>query len=103
LQDWDGKRYVGMNIDWDYIGLSEPERDLWVFEFYPDFVAGYQSIIPSYQPDEVRLQYAAYRQFFDYLIYFLAELQRSPIDGDVTPTIDNLLSLFTDWCRPHMR
>ena len=90
-------------IDWDYIGLSEPERDLWVFEFYPDFVAGYQSIIPSYQPDEVRLQYAAYRQFFDYMIYFLAELQRSPIDGDVTPTIDNLLSLFTDWCRPHMR
>lgn len=90
-------------IDWDYIGLSEPERDLWVFEFYPDFVAGYQSIIPSYQPDEVRLQYAAYRQFFDYMMYFLAELQRIPSDGDVTPTIDNLLSLFTDWCRPHMR
>ena len=90
-------------IDWDYIGLSEPERDLWVFEFYPDFVAGYQSIIPSYLPDEVRLQYAAYRQFFDYVMYFLAELQRIPSDGDVTPTIDNLLSLFTDWCRPHMR
>ena len=90
-------------IDWDYIGLSEPERDLWVFEFYPDFVAGYQSIIPSYQPNEVRLQYAAYRQFFDYLVYFLSALHATPVADDPTHTIDNLLSLFTDWCRPHMR
>jgi hypothetical protein len=90
-------------IDWDYIGLSEPERDLWVFEFYPDFVAGYQSIIPSYQPNEVRLQYAAYRQFFDYLVYFLSALHATPVADDPTHTIDNLLSLFTDWCQPHMR
>jgi hypothetical protein len=90
-------------IDWDYIGLSEPERDLWVFEFYPDFVAGYQSIIPSYQPNEVRLQYAAYRQFFDYLVYFLSVLHATPVADDPTHTIDNLLSLFTDWCQPHMR
>ena len=90
-------------IDWDYIGLSEPERDLWVFEFYPDFVAGYQSIIPSYTPHEVRLQYAAYRQFFDYLVYFLTVLQATPVADDPTQTIDNLLSLFTDWCQPHMR
>ncbi len=90
-------------IDWDYIGLSEPERDLWVFEFYPDFIAGYQRIIPTYQPDEIRLQYAAYRQFFDYLVFFLTVLQGIPADEDASFAADNVLSLFTDWCPPHLR
>ena len=90
-------------IDWDYIGLSEPERDLWVFEFYPEFIAGYQSIVPSYEPNEVRLQYAAYRQFFDYLVYFFNVLHLTPADSDVNSAIDNLISLFTDWCPPHLR
>jgi hypothetical protein len=51
----------------------------------------------------VRLQYAAYRQFFDYLVYFLSALHATPVADDPTHTIDNLLSLFTDWCQPHMR
>jgi hypothetical protein len=90
-------------IDWDYIGLADAERDLWVFEFYPEFIAGYQRSVPHYEPHEVRLQYAAYRQFFDYLVYFLTVLQQTPADADVHATIDNLISLFTDWCPPHLR
>ncbi|MFM2309462.1 MAG: hypothetical protein RLY87_1583 [Chloroflexota bacterium] len=90
-------------IDWDYIGRSEPERDIWVFEHYPEFIAGYQQVIPTYEPNEVRLQYAAYRQFFDYLVFFLTMLQQTPADAQVDATIDNLISLFTDWCPPHLR
>ena len=90
-------------IDWDYIGLSEPERDLWVFEFYPEFITGYQRMVPSYEPNEVRLQYAAYRQFFDYLVYFFTVLHHTPADSDIHSAIDNLVSLFTDWCPPHLR
>ena len=90
-------------IDWAYIGRSEPERDIWVFEHYPEFIAGYQRVIPSYEPHEVRLQYATYRQFFDYVVYFFTMLHQMPADGDVHTMLEHLISLFTDWCPPHLR
>lgn len=90
-------------IDWDYVGLSEPERDLWVFEHDERFIAGYRSVVPAYQPDETRLQYAAYRQFFDYFAYILDMISRAPDDTSAAEATANLLSLFTDWCPPHLR
>lgn len=90
-------------IDWDYVGYAEPERDLWVFEHDPAFIAGYQSQIPSYRPNEERLQYAAYRQFFDYFTYILDTFTRIPPRHDSSAATANLLSLFTDWCPPHLR
>lgn len=92
-----------MIIDWDYIGRSEPERDLWVFEHDPAFIAGYRTVFPAYEPDEIRIQYAVYRQFFDYFTYILEMIARIPADVDASAATANLLSLFTDWCPPHMR
>lgn len=91
-------------VDWDYLALSHPERDLWVFRHDEAFWRGYCAVIPDYQIDEYQLQLAAYRQYFDYMVFILGEIYLSPADVDRQPHIDNLLSLFdeTNWIQSRL-
>jgi thiamine kinase-like enzyme len=88
-------------VDWDYLALAHPERDLWVFRHDEAFWRGYCAVMPDYQPDEYQLQLAAYRQYFDYMVFILCEIYLSPASVDRQPHIDNLLSLFdeTNWIQ----
>ena len=88
-------------VDWDYLALAHPERDLWVFRDDEPFWRGYLEVMPNYQRDAYQLQLAAYRQYFDYMVFILCEIYLSPAYADRQPHIDNLLSLFdeTNWIQ----
>lgn len=92
-------------VDWDYLALAHPERDLWVFRDDASFWRGYLEVIPDYQRDEYQLQLAAYRQYFDYMVFILCEIYLSPAHVDRQPHVDNLLSLFddTNWIQRLLR
>lgn len=51
-------------IDWDEMRLAPRERDLWIKDEQPEFLAGYQSIIPDFQINK------RYRRFFILQYYF---------------------------------
>lgn len=93
-------------IDWDYIALAHPERDLWVFQFDERFWSGYRSAVGPYPRQQFQLNLAAFRQYFDYMVYILSEIY-APAHTDQARAahIDNLLSLFDErnWIQPHLQ
>lgn len=91
-------------VDWDYLALAHPERDLWVFRHDEAFWRGYCAVVPDYQIDEYQLQLAAYRQYFDYMVFILCEIYLSPASVERQPHIDNFVSLFdeTNWIQSRL-
>lgn len=51
-------------IDWDEMRLAPRERDLWMKDDEPEFLAGYKSIIPEFTVNQ------RYRRFFILQYYF---------------------------------
>jgi aminoglycoside phosphotransferase (APT) family kinase protein len=93
-------------IDWDYIALAHPERDLWVFQFDERFWSGYRDVVGPYQRQQFQLDLAAFRQYFDYMVYILSEIYAPTCtDQARIAHIDNLLGLFDErnWIQPHLR
>lgn len=93
-------------IDWDYIGLAHPERDLWVFQFDERFWSGYQAVVGPYRRQQFQLDLAAFRQYFDYMVYILSEIYAPTHTEQARAAhIDNLLSLFDErnWIQPHLK
>lgn len=93
-------------IDWDYVGLAHPERDLWVFQYDERFWQGYQDVTGVQARSQYHLQCAAYRQYFDYMVYILSEIFRQQAHEALRVAhIDNLLSLFDErnWIQVHLK
>ena len=90
-------------VDWDYTALAHPERDLWVFQHDRIFLDAYAHATGGYRPDPYHLLLAAYRQFFDYVVFILSDMFLQPPDVDRTPMIANLMSLCDGWITPHLR
>ncbi len=92
-------------IDWDYVGLAHPERDLWVFQYDEGFWQGYQEVVGAYPRSTLHLRNAAYRQYFDYVVYILSEIYvRTPTAEQRVAHMNNLLSLFdeSNWIQVHL-
>jgi hypothetical protein len=63
-QSWDGKKYLGMDIDWDY---EQRKVHVLMLEYVPKALMRFQHKAPNklqYQPHpHVKLTYGATRQY----------------------------------------
>ena len=89
-------------IDWDEILLAPPERDLWTHSSNPAIMAGYRSVFPQYQMNEVARKYCTCSQYFDYIAYFLAEILGDSPEPNRQNKLRDLGDYFEGWIRPYI-
>jgi spectinomycin phosphotransferase len=89
-------------IDWDEILLAPVERDLWVHANRPAFMAGYRSVFPDYQTNELARRYCVCSQYFDYIAYFLADIMGDFPSEDRVAKLHGLEQYFEDWIKPYI-
>jgi hypothetical protein len=81
LQDWDGQRYLGMNIDWDY---NDKKGHVSMLEYVPEALTRFQHAAPKkpqHQPyPHVTPTYGAKVQYAE--------------DDDTSPLLDKMEKTF---------
>lgn len=78
-------------IDWDEILLGAAERDLWMLDHDPEFLAGYQYARPDFVADPVRRSFSIHHYYFRSMLYYFDEHARTGRVGDIET------GLLTGW------
>jgi spectinomycin phosphotransferase len=87
-------------IDWDEILLAPAERDLWMTDRIPEFMAGYRAVRTDYQPAPRMRSYYVLWYYFRCLRYYLTELAGEPA-GAALVSMEN--DFLAGWMMPEIR
>lgn len=75
-------------IDWDEMRLAPRERDLWMKDHEPAFLAGYRSIIPDFQINPLHRRFFILQYYFERMHFYFVEV------NDIQKNIDERYSLL---------
>lgn len=67
-------------IDWDELRLAPAERDLWMVDERPEFMAGYKSIRPDFIVSRNRRSFCILQYYFERMIYYFSEILNESTD-----------------------
>jgi hypothetical protein len=89
-------------MDWDEILLAPAERDLWVHDQNPAFMAGYRQARPHYQTNILARDYCICSQHFDYMAYYLPEITGALSDAYRREKLGEFSDYFDGWIKPFL-
>src|SRR5262249_21693617 len=89
-------------IDWDEILLAPAERDLWIHDDRPEFMAGYRPVRPEYRVNELARKYCLCSQYFDYMAYYLSDILGDLPVNRRAALVNDFEQMFDDWIKPYI-
>lgn len=69
-------------IDWDELLLAPAERDLWMMDEYPEFMAGYKNIRPNFTINPTLRSYYILQYYFERIMHYAYEILNDSNDID---------------------